>query len=477
MRTIRLRSIFAVLFGLALLISACGSSTDDAVAGGDTETSDSESTDQEGSVEEAIIEEGSVEPSTLDESLIEEPVDLSAPVQAASVQSLIQALTGALPTDEETTCLVDITENDTQLTEVFNGFGTAGYELSPEGFTALTVNTHSCVNQETLVDTLSSLSVLDEDEGGAEFRSCMAEQIADETNGDLAYTGLSALLVGFEIPEGARQFAFDAAVSCVTADDLAEQVSFNQESSLGFTVQVDRACVAEGLTEEAIEAFWGAFILGEGDGTETQEMIEECTEAFDSGLAQELPVDFEPWAGEGALSGVDPFVRNGVYTEFPPDLLEDGVDYGAIITTTDGTIVLDLFEEAAPLAVNSFVGLARDGFYDATTFHRVLEGFMAQGGDPTGTGTGGPGYSFEDDATGLTEIDRRGLLAMANSGPNTNGSQFFITFEPADFLNGLHVVFGEVLEGDETLGEVDLRDPEAPTSRGEQIVSIEITEG
>lgn len=474
MRTDRIRSLSAVLFGLALVLAACGGTDESAVEGGD----DTETTETDAETEESTEEsEGSTEPSALDESLIEEPVDLSGPVAQTSVQSLIQALTGTLPSEEETTCLLDITENDTQLTEVFNGFGTTGYELSPEGFTALTVNAHSCVAQETLVESLSALSILDEEEGGAEFSACMAEQIGDETNGDLAFTGLSALLVGFEIPEGARQFAFDAAVDCVTPEDLAEQVSFNQESSLGFTVEVDRQCVIDGLDDETIQAFWAAFILGEGDGTEVQNMVETCTETFDSGLAQELPEDFEPWAGTRALAAVDPFVRNGVYEEFPPDVLEDGVDYGAVLTTTDGEIVLDLYEEAAPLAVNNFVALARDGFYDATTFHRVLEGFMAQGGDPTGTGTGGPGYSFEDDETGLTEIDRRGLLAMANSGPNTNGSQFFITFEPADFLNGAHVVFGEVLQGDETLGEVDLRDPDAPTSRGEQIVSITITEG
>ena len=138
--------------------------------------------------------------------------------------------------------------------------------------------------------------------------------------------------------------------------------------------------------------------------------------------------------------------------------------------------MIDLFEETAPVTVNSFVALARDGYYDGTVFHRVLEGFMAQAGDPTGTGTGGPGYSFADEDTALTAIDRRGLLAMANSGPDTNGSQFFITFEPADFLTGLHAVFGEVIDGDDVLAEVDLRDPDAPTTRGEQLLSITIVE-
>ena len=101
---------------------------------------------------------------------------------------------------------------------------------------------------------------------------------------------------------------------------------------------------------------------------------------------------------------------------------------------------------------------------------------MAQGGDPSNTGSGGPGYTFDDEESGLTPVDRRGLLAMANSGPNTNGSQFFITFDAATHLDGLHTVFGEVIEGDEVLAAIDLRDPAAPTSRGEQLISVEITE-
>ncbi len=483
MHSNRVRLLLAILFALTVALSACGNSSSDEAAsetdpsadGGDDSTGDGEDGVDDDGDSETASDDSQTEPATLD-GLVEEPVDLSGPVDPLSITSLIQALTGAIPTDDEASCLLDITENDSLLTEVFNGFGQPTYQLTPEGFTALAVNTHSCVNQETLVDSLGALSVLEGD-ANTEFRTCIGGQIGDETNGDLAYTGLAALLVGFEIPEGATQFAYDAAVGCVTPADLAEQIAFNQESAVGFTVEVDRACLSEGLTNEAISDFWGAFILGEGDGSQSQVIVDSCTEGYDSGLAQELPANWEPWSGTGELAAIDPFARNGVYSEFPPDVLEDGVDYGAILTTGDGDIVLDLYEQDAPLAVNSFVALARDGFYDATTFHRVLAGFMAQGGDPTGTGTGGPGYSFEDDETGLTPIDRRGLLAMANSGADTNGSQFFITFEPADFLNGAHVVFGEVLEGDDVLGEIDLRDPDAPTSRGEEIVSVVITEG
>lgn len=463
------RSLLAAIFGLALVLSAC-SGSDSTDATGDVDE------DAPGDVEsdESDGEDSNVEPSAL-EGVDGALPDLTGEVDEASILSLVQALTGAPPAAEELACLAANTEGDSQLTEVFNGFGTQGYELQPEGFTALAVNTHECVNQDTLVTALGGLSAL-EDAGADEFRTCVGDQISAEPNGDLTYTGLAALLVGFGIPDGATQFTFDAVIECVTNEDLAEQISFQGENLQQFTVTVDRECVAEGLDDEAVEAFWSTFILQQGDSDEVMALLDSCTEQFNSDLSQELPDDFEPWAGVGALSGVNPFVRDGVYTAAPPDLLEDGVDYQAVLTTTDGEITIDLFEETAPITVNNFVALARDGYYDSTTFHRVLEGFMAQAGDPTGSGSGGPGYSFDDEQSALTDIDRRGLLAMANAGPNTNGSQFFITFEPADFLNGLHAVFGEVIDGDDIFAQVDLRDPQAPTNRGEQLVSVVITE-
>lgn len=142
-----------------------------------------------------------------------------------------------------------------------------------------------------------------------------------------------------------------------------------------------------------------------------------------------------------------------------------------------GEIVIELFADKAPITVNNFVFLAREGFYDGTTFHRVIDGFMAQGGDPTGTGAGGPGYSFEDEFSDDLVFDRAGLLAMANSGPNTNGSQFFITFAPTPHLNGLHTIFGEVIEGMDVVNALTRRDPSAnPDFEGDKIKTITITE-
>lgn len=141
-----------------------------------------------------------------------------------------------------------------------------------------------------------------------------------------------------------------------------------------------------------------------------------------------------------------------------------------------GEFVAKLFVDKAPITVNNFVFLAREGFYDGTTFHRVLDGFMAQGGDPTGTGMGGPGYQFEDEFSDLT-FDKPGLLAMANSGPNTNGSQFFITYAPTPHLNGKHTIFGEVIEGMDLVNSITRRDPEQnPDFQGDVIETITITE-
>ncbi len=121
--------------------------------------------------------------------------------------------------------------------------------------------------------------------------------------------------------------------------------------------------------------------------------------------------------------------------------------YRAVIETDRGNIEIDLFAEHAPKTVNNFVALARDGFYDGLNFHRVIARFMIQGGDPDGTGAGGPGYRFEDETRGNPLTHERGVISMANAGPNTNGSQFFITHEPQPHLDGRHTVFGRVVEG------------------------------
>jgi cyclophilin family peptidyl-prolyl cis-trans isomerase len=161
----------------------------------------------------------------------------------------------------------------------------------------------------------------------------------------------------------------------------------------------------------------------------------------------------------------------------PPMSIDVSKQYFATVKMAKGgEFVIQLYPDKAPRTVNSFVFLAREGFFNGTTFHRVLEGFMAQGGDPTGTGRGGPGYQFPNEDSDLT-FDKAGVVAMANSGRDTNGSQFFITFGPAEFLNGGYTIFGQVIEGMDVVNGITRRDPEQnPTFTGDVIESITITE-
>jgi peptidyl-prolyl cis-trans isomerase B (cyclophilin B) len=132
----------------------------------------------------------------------------------------------------------------------------------------------------------------------------------------------------------------------------------------------------------------------------------------------------------------------------PPEMtIDPAKNYKVTMETTKGTIVLELYPQHAPKTVNNFVFLANEGFYDGVVFHRVIKGFMLQGGDPTGTGTGGPGYKFQDETYGNPLKHDRGVISMANAGPNTNGSQFFIVYAPQPHLNGKHTVFGKVISG------------------------------
>jgi len=161
----------------------------------------------------------------------------------------------------------------------------------------------------------------------------------------------------------------------------------------------------------------------------------------------------------------------------PPMTIDKSKQYFANFKMAKGgEFVVQLYPDKAPITVNSFVFLANQGFYNGTTFHRVLKDFMAQGGDPTGTGMGGPGYKFVNEDSDLT-FDKPGVVAMANSGRDTNGSQFFITFVPYPSLNGGYTIFGQVTSGMDVVNKITLRNPdENPTFTGDVISSITITE-
>jgi peptidyl-prolyl cis-trans isomerase B (cyclophilin B) len=165
------------------------------------------------------------------------------------------------------------------------------------------------------------------------------------------------------------------------------------------------------------------------------------------------------------LSEPAPTLKPMSYSAPPPMTIDTSKQYTATIETGKGNIVLELFASDVSVTVNNFVFLAREGFYNDTTFHRVIPDFMAQGGDPTGTGTGGPGYKFADELTEHTHVT--GALSMAHAGPNTNGSQFFITYTPQHHLDGHHSVFGQLVDGMDVLEAL---------KNGDAIVRITIEE-
>jgi peptidyl-prolyl cis-trans isomerase B (cyclophilin B) len=143
----------------------------------------------------------------------------------------------------------------------------------------------------------------------------------------------------------------------------------------------------------------------------------------------------------------------------PPQMqIDPSRRFAATIETSRGTIELELYPQHAPQTVNNFVFLAREGFYDGLVFHRVISNFMIQGGDPTGTGRGGPGYRFKDELLGNPLTHETGVISMANAGPNTNGSQFFITHAPQPHLNGKHTVFGKVTSGQDVVNAIQQGD-------------------
>jgi len=152
----------------------------------------------------------------------------------------------------------------------------------------------------------------------------------------------------------------------------------------------------------------------------------------------------------------------------PPNLQIDNTkQYQCLMETSKGAIKIELYANTAPNTVNNFIFLTNEGFYDGITFHRVINDFMVQSGDPTGSGSGGPGYRFDDEFDGNPHIHQRGSLSMANAGPNTNGSQFFICHESQPHLDGKHTVFGQVTHGQEIVNSIQ---------QGDNIVKVSITE-
>jgi len=164
------------------------------------------------------------------------------------------------------------------------------------------------------------------------------------------------------------------------------------------------------------------------------------------------------------------------WTTPPAMQIDPKKQYKARMETDKGTMVIELFANKTPMTVNNFVFLAREGYYDGVIFHRVIDNFMVQGGDPTGTGRGGPGYKFGDEFDASLKHDKQGILSMANAGPGTNGSQFFITHGPTPHLNGKHTVFGQIVEGLDVLMSIPARDPGNVNAPAVKIIRVTIEE-
>ncbi|MEM7345357.1 MAG: peptidylprolyl isomerase, partial [Chloroflexota bacterium] len=192
-------------------------------------------------------------------------------------------------------------------------------------------------------------------------------------------------------------------------------------------------------------------------------------------------VDFPAQAFGTNYDGIDLFIklmqlRDRWYSE-PEVVINPDKSYIATIETESGDVVIELFPDTAPTNVNSFAFLAQEGWYEGISFHRVLPDFMAQGGDPTGTGVGFPGYRCGDEVTAFRTFEKEGVVALANSGPNSNGSQFFITYGPTPQLNAGFTIIGQVIEGMDVVRGITPRDPQAnPDFVGDTILNIRVEE-
>ena len=212
-------------------------------------------------------------------------------------------------------------------------------------------------------------------------------------------------------------------------------------------------------------------------------------DAWDSGVAANLPgtpfilVNGRYYSGPRDYWNLEAIVKMTMlegrqFTECPPITIDSAKQYTATLKTEKGDIVLEFYPDVAPMAVNSFIFLARNGWFDGVTFHRVLPGFVAQAGDPTGTGFGGPGYAFDNEVSPDLKFDQAGVLGMANAGPGSNGSQFFITLGPTSHLDGGYTIFGRVIEGMDVVNSLTERNPEqnANLPPGDKILSVSIEE-
>ena len=402
--------------------------------------------------------------------------DLTLPAEVVFAAQIAQSLLGEPLTETDQNCLFAAATDNDQFAEAISAVLDQNAALTPTYFKSLITNVRDCVGQQRMSDAIAlGLSL---NEQNPELSECLNETFVNDSS-ENAFLGMAAITAGIAVPPDVAEQTIATLNKCVSIDIIANQLALQYEQLQSFQKAVDQECLVKELNAyPGIENFWeAAFVTQDVQQLEgISQLVELCEAPLFSDLLQEIPDSFVPWSGQRTLATVSPLLRNNLYLTPPPNALDDGTQYEATIITSDGSMTFELYANEAPLAVNNFVSLSRDGFYDGLTFHRVLEGFMAQGGDPTGIGTGSPGYRFEDEVDSSPVFESRGILAMANSGPDTNGSQFFITFVPTPHLDGNYTIFGKLIEGDNVLSAIDLRDPANPDNRGQEILEIRIQE-
>ena len=389
---------------------------------------------------------------------------------------IAQSLLGAPLSETDQNCLFTAATDNDEFAEAISAVLDQNAALTPTYFKSLITSVRDCVGQQRMSDAIAlGLSL---NEQNPELSECLNNTFVNDPSED-AFLGMAAITAGIPVPPDVAPQTIDTLNNCVSIDVIANQLALQYEQLQSFQKAVDQECLVEELNAyPGIENFWeAAFVTQDVQQLEgISLLVELCEEPLFADLLQEVPDSFVPWSGQRTLAAVSPLLRNNLYLSPPPNALDDGTQYEATIVTSDGSMTFELYAKETPLAVNNFISLSRDGFYDGLTFHRVLEGFMAQGGDPTGIGTGSPGYQFEDEVNPNLIFDSRGILAMANSGPDTNGSQFFITLVPTPHLDGNYTIFGKLIEGDTVLSAINLRDPANPDNRGQKILEIRIQE-
>ncbi len=316
------------------------------------------------------------------------------------------------------------------------------------------------------------------------------EQILKEFPNDVRFVYRNYPLIG--TPES--PFHDKAALATQAAEAAGKQGMFWEMHDLLFTKQADWSALTVADFQQWLIQQAGTLNLDVDKFTAdltSKELVDFAQKAWDDGQKMKLSgtpsllTNDEPWPGGVAMNAGNittliklTLIEDRQFTQCPTMAIDVTKQYVATLHTEKGDIVIELFADKAPITVNSFIFLARNGWFDGITFHRVIPGFVAQAGDPTGTGYGTPGYAFKNEISPGLTFDGPGVVGMANAGADSNGSQFFITYAAAPTLDGKYTIFGKVIQGMDVVTSLTPRDPaqSADLPPGDKILSVTIAE-